>query len=534
MGNKKKFLLEDQGIQGVKKVFWNLDAETLCSESLARGETRQSKEGPLVSLTGKYTGRSPNDKFIVKEPSSDQDVWWGTVNRSIEEKNFDQLHKKVLDYLKGKELFVQDCYAGTDPDYRVPIRVINEFAWQNLFVRNMFVRIKDEEELANHVPEYTVVAVPNVHADPATDGTDSEAFVIPHFGKKLIIIGGTPYAGEMKKSVFSLMNYLLPKKGVLSMHCSANIGEKSDTAIFFGLSGTGKTSLSADPERSLIGDDEHGWSDNGVFNFEGGCYAKVIRLSPTAEPEIYATTRRKGTILENVIMDDEGNVDLDDDSITENTRGSYPIDFIPNAELSGRGGHAKNIIMLTCDAFGVLPPVAKLTPDQAEYHFVSGYTSKVAGTERGIVEPQATFSACFGAPFMTLHPSVYAKLLSERIKKHGADCWLVNTGWAGGPYGVGERMAIADSRAIIRAILNGELASAPYEKDPIFGFDVPASCPGISSQDVLNPKNTWEDKAAYDAKAKELAKRFHDNFEKFAEGFTEEVRKAGPASEALI
>ncbi len=512
-----KKTLEDQGILGVAHVHWNLDAGALYRAALNRREARESKVGPLVVVTGQYTGRSPNDKFIVEESSSRERVGWGKVNRPISEEKFNRIHQKVLDYLRGKELFVQDCYVGNDPKYRVAIRVITEFAWQSLFARNMFVRIEDEAELARHVPEYTVIAVPGLKADPATDGTHSEAFIIPHFGKKLILIGGTSYAGEIKKSVFSLMNYILPQRGVLSMHCSANIGSQGDVAVFFGLSGTGKTTLSADPERQLIGDDEHGWSEDGVFNFEGGCYAKVIRLSQKAEPEIYATTKRRGTILENVVMDAAGNLDLNDDSLTENTRASYPIDFIPNTAPGGRGGHAKNVIMLTCDAYGVLPPVARLSKEQARYYFLSGYTSKVAGTERGIKEPQATFSSCFGAPFMTLPPQVYTELLCERLEEHQADCWLVNTGWSGGGYGVGTRMSIADSRAIIRAIVSGELTKVKYEPDPFFGFSVPTACPGISSSEVLKPRNAWKDKEAYDRQAKKLIDLFEANFEQFAE-----------------
>lgn len=531
-GSEQRVGLEAQGIHGVKKVFWNPSADKLLQEALARGEGRQTESGPLAVVTGKYTGRSPHDKFIVRESSSVGEIWWGEVNRPIGEEKFDHLHRKVLTYLQDKEVFVQDCYVGQDPKYCIPLRVITEFAWQNLFARNMFVRITDPETLRTHQPEFTVIAVPRLTADPVIDGTHSEAFILVHFAKKLILIGGTHYAGEIKKSVFSIMNYLLPQQGVLSMHCSANVGPEGDVAIFFGLSGTGKTTLSADPERRLIGDDEHGWSDSGVFNFEGGCYAKLINLSPKAEPEIYATTKKHGTILENVIVNDTGRIDLDDASLTENTRGSYPIDFIPNTVTSGRAGHARNVIMLTCDAFGVLPPVAKLTPQQAEYYFVSGYTSKVAGTERGIVAPQATFSACFGAPFMTLHPTVYMQLLSKKLKKHGANCWLVNTGWAGGAYGTGKRMAIADSRAIIHAILSGELAQIAYVRDPIFGLAMPQACPGLSDVKILNPRHTWSSPAAYDEKARELARLFRANIEKYAAVLSEEIHEAGPVASA--
>ncbi|OGQ06546.1 MAG: phosphoenolpyruvate carboxykinase (ATP) [Deltaproteobacteria bacterium RIFCSPLOWO2_12_FULL_40_28] len=525
----KFFSLEKQGILGVKKVYWNLSVPSLYEEAIKRGEAKLAACGPLLCDTGKYTGRSPNDKFIVKDGASENKIWWGKVNISIEPSQFDVLYKKVLEHLKGKEVFVQDCYAGADPDFCLPIRVITEFAWQSLFAQNMFVRIKDQKILEQHVPEYTLIAVPTLKAEPASDGTCSEAFIIPNFSKKIIIIGGTHYAGEIKKSIFTLLNYILPQKGVLSMHCSANMGTKKDTAVFFGLSGTGKTTLSADPERFLIGDDEHGWSDNGVFNFEGGCYAKAIKLNPKAEPEIYATTRRFGTVLENVVYDEkERTVDLDSAEKTENTRASYPIDFIPNVVENGLGGHPQNVIMLTCDAFGVLPPVARLTPAQAMYHFLSGYTAKVAGTERGIKEPQATFSACFGAPFMALHPGVYAKLLGEKIAKHQVTCWLVNTGWSGGSYGVGERFAIKDSRSIIKAILSGDLNRMSFKKDAIFGFETPLNCPGVSSSEILEAKNTWKDKAGYDAKACELARLFNENFKQFAEGTSIEIRNAAP------
>lgn len=529
MSALKQFPLESQEIRGFRQAFWDLSCAALYEEVIRRNEAVVAASGPLVTNTGKYTGRSPNDKFIVRDPSTEDKVWWGKVNRPFDPAHFDKLHQRVLEYIRGKDLFVQDCYAGADPQNRVPIRVITEFAWQSLFARNMFVRIEDPRELAAHKPEFTVISMPKFQASPAADGTNSEAFIIPNFGKKLILIGGTHYAGEIKKSVFTLLNYLLPQKGILSMHCSANIGGQGDTAIFFGLSGTGKTTLSADPQRGLIGDDEHGWSDSSVFNFEGGCYAKVINLSATAEPEIYATTRRFGTILENVVIDPTSReIDLNDASLTENTRASYPLPFIPNAVSSGMGGHPHNIIMLTCDAFGVLPPVARLTPAQAMYHFLSGYTAKVAGTERGIKEPQATFSACFGAPFMALHPAVYAKLLGEKIARHKVHCWLVNTGWSGGPYGVGKRVSIADSRAIIHAALNGVLAKAPMKKDPFFGIEVPEACPGVSSPDVLNPRNTWKDKEAYDRKATELAHLFHENFKQFVEGVSPEIRSAGP------
>lgn len=525
----KRFTLEDQGITGIKKVYWDLNVGQLYEEAIKRGEAWLTKDGALLAETGKYTGRSPNDKFTVKEPSSEANVWWGKVNKSFDAAKFDALYARVLEHLKGKEVFVQDCFGGCDPTHRLPIRIVNEFAWHNLFARNMFVRIDDKVALENHKPEYTVIYAPNFKADPARDGTNSEAFIIPHLGKKVILIGGTSYAGECKKSVFSLLNYILPLKGVLSMHCSANIGRDGDTAVFFGLSGTGKTTLSADPDRSLIGDDEHGWSDEGVFNFEGGCYAKAIKLSKEAEPEIYDCVERFGTILENVVMDKDTRViDLDDATLAENTRASYPIDFIPNAVPNGRGGIPKTIIMLTADAFGVLPPVAKLTSAQAMYHFLSGYTAKVAGTERGIKEPQATFSPCFGGPFMTLHPGVYAKLLGEKIAQNKVECYLVNTGWSGGPYGVGNRVPIKASRAIVKAALSGALKNVKTVKDPVMGLEVPTECPGVPDASILIPRNTWADKAAYDEKAKHLAGLFRENFKQYAEGVSEEIRNAGP------
>ncbi|MBI2339127.1 MAG: phosphoenolpyruvate carboxykinase [Deltaproteobacteria bacterium] len=507
----------------------NLSIAALCEQVLLRKEAQLSEHGAIVTSTGKYTGRSPNDKFIVKEPSSEANVGWGKVNRPFDPQKFDLLHQKMLDYMKGKELFIQDCFAGASAEHRLPIRVITEFAWHSLFARNMFIVPKTAEEAKNHAPQFTVIALPNFLAEPAKDGTNSEAFILLHFGKRLVLIGGTHYAGEIKKSIFTVLNYLLPLKNVLSMHCSANIGPEGDTAVFFGLSGTGKTTLSADPERNLIGDDEHGWGDHGVFNFEGGCYAKVINLSEKAEPEIYACTHRFGTILENVVMDPVlRRINLDDGSLTENTRASYPLEFIPNARLDGIGGHPKNVIMLTCDSFGILPPAARLTPAQAMYHFLSGYTARVAGTERGVREPQATFSACFGAPFMALRPSVYAKLLGEKINRHNVSCWLVNTGWTGGPYGVGQRFSIADSRALVKAALSGALLKAPMVKDPYFGFEVPTQCPGVSSQSILNPKASWSSPSAYDEKAKHLVGLFQANFKEFEGDVTEEIRQAGP------
>ncbi len=434
----------------------------------------------------------------------------------------------MMTYAQDKELFVLDAWGGTDPKYRLPIRVVTEFAWHNLFARNMFLPEDDPQKRTTHRPEYTVIDFPKFKADPARHGTRSEVFILVHFGRKLVLIGGTHYAGEIKKSIFTILNYTLPLQGVMPMHCSANVGDAGDTALFFGLSGTGKTTLSSDPRRRLIGDDEHGWSDTGVFNFEGGCYAKVIKLSAEAEPQIFATTKRFGTILENVVIDPETRaLDLDDASLTENTRASYPIHFIDNAELSGRAGHPSNVVMLTADAYGVLPPIARLTPDGAMYHFLSGYTARVAGTEKGVTEPKATFSTCFGAPFLPLNPNVYARMLGEKIAKHKARVWLVNTGWTGGPYGVGSRMKIAHTRAMITAALTGLLDTVEYKRHPTFNIDVPTSCPGVPG-DVLDPRSTWPDAAKYDEQAKKLAAEFVDNFKKFEQDVAAAVKDAGP------
>jgi phosphoenolpyruvate carboxykinase (ATP) len=516
------------GIHNIAGEYWNLSAPALVEESIRRHEGVLALHGPLVVRTGHHTGRSPNDKFIVRETTSDKHIWWGKINRPFEQQKFDNLYQQILAHLQGGEVFIQDCFAGADPRYSLPIRIITEYAWHSLFARHLFREAKPDE-LANHKPEFTVIDLPTFRADPVTDGTNSEVFVIIHFSKRLVIIGGTSYAGEIKKSIFTVMNYLLPLRQIFPMHCSANTGNAGDTVIFFGLSGTGKTTLSADPQRRLIGDDEHGWSNDGVFNFEGGCYAKVIRLSREAEPQIYATTEEFGTVLENVMIDsDTRRLDLNDASLTENTRAAYPLSSIDNAEPSGTGGHPKNIVMLTADAFGVLPPIARLTPEQAMYHFISGYTAKVAGTEKGLgKEPQATFSTCFGAPFMVHHPTVYAEMLRKKIADHKATCWLVNTGWSGGPYGVGSRMKISYTRGMIAAALNGKLTSAPTTEDPIFGLNVPASVDGVPNE-VLTPRETWADKNAYDDKAMELAGRFHHNFEQFEMEAPEEVRRAGP------
>ncbi|MBA2303255.1 MAG: phosphoenolpyruvate carboxykinase [Acidobacteria bacterium] len=520
--------LETHGIRNVARVYWNLSVPALYEEAVRRREASISVAGPLVCRTGQHTGRSPNDKFIVREPSSAEKVWWSKVNRPIEAAHFDALHQRMLNYCEGKELFVQDCFAGADSRYRLPVRIITEQAWHSLFARHMFIEARDAVGAPFHTPEFTVIDLPGLTADPRAHGTNSEVFILLNFAKKLVLIGGTSYAGEIKKSIFTVMNYLLPLRDVLSMHCSANVGAAGDVALFFGLSGTGKTTLSSDPDRGLIGDDEHGWSDEGVFNIEGGCYAKMIKLSAEAEPQIYSTTQRFGTVLENVRMDVASrHLDLDDASLTENTRGAYPLEFIDNALPSGRGGHPKNIVMLTADAFGVLPPLARLSPAGAMYHFLSGYTAKVAGTEKGVTEPKATFSTCFGAPFMVLHPTVYADFLGKRIARHDAKVWLVNTGWTGGAYGVGSRMKIAHTRAMIRAALSGELDNVRFETDPIFNLEVPQSVQGVPT-DVLNPRNTWTNASEYDAQAKKLAAMFIENFKAFEADAGTDVKAAGP------
>ena len=515
--------LEQDGIQNVGTVYWNLSTPMLYEEAIRRREGRLAHLGPLVVRTGHYTGRAPNDKFIVREQSSVDKIWWGSVNRPMELGNFEALHRRLLAYLQGRDLFVQDCFAGADPAYRIPIRVITETAWHSLFAHDMFIRPL-AEELASHLPEFTVLHAPNFHAIPELDGTRSEVFVALNFGQKLVLIGGTQYAGEIKKSIFTVMNWLMPDRGVLPMHCSANLGQSGDTALFFGLSGTGKTTLSSDPERSLIGDDEHGWSDSGVFNFEGGCYAKVIKLSQEAEPQIWDASHRFGAVLENVVADAFGTLDLDDNRMTENTRSCYPLEFIPNTVASGCAGKPKTVVMLTADAFGVLPPIAKLSPAQAMYHFLSGYTARVAGTEKGMgLEPQATFSTCFGAPFLPRHPEVYGRMLAERIARDGSDVWLVNTGWTGGTYGTGRRMSIQHTRALLRAALDGSLAQAEFVRDPHFGLMIPTAVPGIPAG-VLNPREGWADKAAYDRQATKLVALFEKNFANFANAVGEDVK----------
>lgn len=504
----------------------NLSTAPLYEEALRRGEGVIAENGPLVCRTGPHTGRSPNDKFLVKEPSSEGAIAWGAVNRPMDAAHFDTLERDILASLHGAELFVQDCYAGADPNYRLNIRVINELAWHNLFARHLF--IGNPNARAADAPQFTVVDAPGFKADPVRHGTRSDVVIAMNFAKRLVLIGGTSYAGEMKKSIFSALNYLLPLQGVLPMHCSANLGRSGDVALFFGLSGTGKTTLSSDPERGLIGDDEHGWSDHGVFNFEGGCYAKTIRLSEEAEPQIYATTRRFGTVLENVAYDEATRrLNLDDDRYTENTRAAYPISFIENAVQDGQGGHPQNVVMLTADAFGVLPPLSRLTSAGAMYHFLSGYTAKVAGTEKGVTEPKATFSTCFGAPFLPLPPGRYARMLGEKIARHRSKVWLVNTGWTGGPYGVGSRMKIRFTRAMIRAALSGALDSVSYERDPVFNLDVPTSCPGVPAE-VLKPRATWPRSDEYDRQATRLAEMFVENFKAFDGDVTPDVRAAGP------
>lgn len=522
--------LENHGITNTDTIYWTLHTPVLYEHAVIRREGRVAHLGPLVVRTGQHTGRSPKDKFVVTEPGTEPHVAFGKVNQPMSEEHFDNLHRRLMAHMQSRELYVQDCFTGTDHTYRMPIRVITETAWHSLFARDMFVQATPEE-LETHVPEFTVIQAPTFHADPEQDGTNSEVVVAIHFGRRLVLIAGTQYAGEIKKSIFSVMNYLLPFKNVLPMHCSANYGENSDdVAIFFGLSGTGKTTLSTDPSRTLIGDDEHGWSDQGVFNMEGGCYAKTIKLSATAEPDIYEATRKFGTILENVGFDpDTAHVDLDDDSLTENTRAAYPISHIPRATRKGLGGHPTNIIMLTADAFGVLPPIAKLTPEQAMYHFLSGYTAKVAGTEKGITEPQATFSACFGEPFMVQTPTVYAELLGEKIAKHDVNVWLVNTGWSGGPYGVGKRMNIAHTRAMIQAVLDGTLKDVPTRHDAVFNLDIPTTCPNVPAS-LLDPRSTWSDTAAYDAQAAKLSQMFHQNFTRFTGQISPEIAAAGPQS----
>ncbi len=520
------FGLENHGLANLKAAHWNPSAPALYEHSLRRAEGRLAAGGGLIVTTGEYTGRSPRDKYIVDEPENAANIWWGRVNNRISTERFESMRKRMLAYLQNREAFVQDCYAGADPDYRLKVRIVTEQAWHSLFARNMFIN-PPADELADFVPDYTLLHAPNLQASPEVDGTRSEVFVMLNFAERLVLVGGSHYTGEIKKTIFSVLNYLLPADGVLPMHCSANVGKNNDAAIFFGLSGTGKTTLSSDPTRTLIGDDEHGWSPSGVFNFEGGCYAKAINLSREAEPEIHAACLRFGTVLENVTADPAtGFPNFDDASLTENTRASYPLDYIPEVSETGMAGHPENIVMLTADAFGVLPPISRLTADQAMYHFLSGYTARLAGTERGVDEPEATFSTCFGAPFLPRPPTVYAKLLGEKIEKHGARCWLVNTGWSGGSYGTGKRMKIAYTRAMVRAAVEGKLAGVAVAPDSSFGLLIPESVPEVPKE-VLDPKGMWSDKGNYDAAARDLARRFEENFVQFEDFVYDGVKAAG-------
>ncbi len=518
--------LEDQGIAGIGNVYYNFLEPALIEAALKRGEGKLGKGGAFLATTGKHTGRSPKDKFVVRTPSVEDTIWWEN-NKPMSPEAFDRLHADMLAHMKGRDYFVQDLYAGADPEHRLDVRVVTEMAWHGLFIRHL-LRRPERSELDDFIPEFTIINCPSFKADPAKHGCRSETVIALNFEKKLILIGNTAYAGENKKSVFTLLNYILPGKGVMAMHCSANhaIGDPDDTAVFFGLSGTGKTTLSADPSRTLIGDDEHGWSDTGTFNFEGGCYAKTINLSAEAEPEIYATTSRFGTVVENMVFDPETfELDFEDNSITDNMRCAYPLEAISNASPTSRGGQPKNVIMLTCDAYGVLPPIARLTPAQAMYHFLSGFTSKTPGTEVGVTEPIPTFSTCFGAPFMPRRPEVYGKLLQEKIAGAGAACWLVNTGWTGGAYGTGKRMPIKATRALLTAALDGSLNDAQFRKDANFGFEVPVSVPGVDDR-LLDPRQTWADAAAYDAQAKKLVDMFADNFAQYVPYIDAEVKAA--------
>jgi len=526
---KSDYGLKNHGLTNLRKVYWNLPTESLYEEVAFRREGRITHQGPIVVKSGKHTARAAGDKYVVREPSSEENVWWGEYNLPYSPEKFNDLVHRLQGFLQGRDLFVQDCYAGADPEFRMPVRIITEFAWHSMFARNMFILPQSREEYRRHVPEFTVLAVPSFKAFRSIDATSTDTFIVLNFKENMCIIGDTAYGGEIKKSIFTVLNYLLPLEGVMPMHCSANTSEEGETALFFGLSGTGKTTLSADSERRLIGDDEHGWSDEGIFNFEGGCYAKVIQLSPTAEPQIYACTRRFGTILENVIYDPVSRlIDLDDDEITENTRASYPLEYIDNALPEKRGDHPKNIILLTCDASGVMPPIARMSPDQAIYHFLSGYTSKVGGTEVGLgEEPEITFSTCFGAPFMVHHPAFYADLLKRKIERYGANCWLLNTGWVGGAYGVGKRISIGHTRAILSAALSGKLDDVEFREDPVFGFGVPMSCEGVPD-DVLDPASSWPSEEIYFDKYRQLASRFKENFKKFQEESGDEVLAAGP------
>ena len=523
---RESLTLVEHGLFPIR-IHANLTPAALIEHAISRGEGMLTDHGAFCAVTSPHTGRSAKDKFVIEEPGGGDRIWW-EKNPRLEPAAFERLHEDVRGYLDAREVFVQDLFGGADPAYRTPVRFVTPNAWHALFVRNMFIRAMPAE-LAQFRPGFTVLHAPDFQADPGRHGTRSGTFVVIHFGKKLVLIGGTRYAGEMKKSIFTALNYMLPARGVMPMHCSANVGPAGDTAVFFGLSGTGKTTLSADPTRRLIGDDEHGWSDRGVFNFEGGCYAKVIRLRADTEPEIYAATQMFGTVLENVVIDPTNRTpDFDADRITENTRACYPIHYIPNHLPSGAGSHPRNIVFLTADAYGVLPPIARLSAEQAMYHFLSGYTAKVAGTERGVTEPSATFSACFGAPFLPLHPGVYAKMLGEKIARHGVKVWMVNTGWTGGPYGTGSRMKLPHTRTMVRAALAGALDGVAFGRDPVFGFEVPAAVPDVPPG-LLTPRGTWPDPAAYDAQARKVATMFRENFEQYRAQVPESVAAAGPA-----
>jgi len=509
--------LENHGLRNLKCVYWNLSTAALYEEAVCRGEGWIAEEGPFLVHTGKHTARAAADKFVVREASTEEWIWWGSHNRPFASDAFNMLLARVLGYLQGRDIFVQDCFAGSDPEYRMPVRIITEQAWQSLFARTMLIKPETLDASRKHVPEFTVIVAPGFSASPLIDSSRTETVIVLNMASRLAVIGGSSYGGEIKKTIFTVLNALLPFQDVLPMHCSANVGDAGDVAIFFGLSGTGKTTLSADPRRHLIGDDEHGWSESGVFNFEGGCYAKMIRLSPSAEPEIHACTRRFGTILENVVFDRRSRkVDLNDDRLTENTRGAYPLSFIGNALEAKRAGHPNNVVFLTCDASGVLPPISRLTPEQAVYHFMSGYTSKIAGTEIGLgIEPVITFSACFGAPFMVHHPYKYAQMLKVRILKHKAKVWMVNTGWTGGPFGIGERISIKHTRALLDAALSGRLDGVEFAPDPVFGVEVPKSCDGVPAS-ILDPANTWPSREEYNQRMRSLASRFIENFELLA------------------
>ncbi len=529
MGISSRHGLENHGLTNLNMAYWTLPSPMLVERIVQRREGQLAHLGPVVVRTGHHTGRSPHDKFVVQQAPSDSQVWWGKINRPMTPAQFERLHLRMRSFFQGRDVFVQDAVVGAHPAHAVPIRIVTEYAWHSLFARNLFLRLPPAA-LPDHVPQFTLIDAPRFHAIPEEDSTNSEVFIALDLERRLILVGGTSYAGEIKKSIFTVMNYLLPLRGVLSMHCSANIGTQGDVALFFGLSGTGKTTLSSDTSRRLIGDDEHAWADEGVFNLEGGCYAKTIHLRPELEPLIWEATRRFGTVIENVVLDVESRrLDFENGSFTENTRAAYPLGFIPNMVIEGRGGHPQTIFFLTADATGVLPPLARLSPDQAMYHFLSGYTSKLAGTEQGLTaEPQLTFSACFGAPFLPLPPSTYARLLGEKLAAHHPQVWLVNTGWSGGPFGVGQRIALPHTRAMVRAVLKGELEEVPHRRDPWFGLSVPLSCPGVP-QGVLDPRSTWSDVRAYDARARALAMSFAENFTQFEPLVTSEVLAAGPS-----